>query len=144
MNIAMTERRGSTAQLLKDKVSLVTGSTSGIGLGIARALAASGSAVVLNGFGKPEEIKATQAAIVADFGVKVAYSGRGHDQARSSIAEMITMTLDTFGRLDILVNNAGIQHVAPLAGIPGREVGRDPRDQSSARRSTPRGSRCRP
>ena len=61
MNIAMTERGASTAQLLKDKVSLVTGSTSGIGLGIARALAAAGSAVVLNGFGKPEEIKATQA-----------------------------------------------------------------------------------
>ena len=52
MNIAMTERGASTAQLLKDKVSLVTGSTSGIGLGIARALAASGAAVVLNGFGK--------------------------------------------------------------------------------------------
>ena len=75
MNIAMTERGASTAQLLKDKVSLVTGSTSGIGLGIARALAASGSAVVLNGFGKPEEIEATQAAIIPDFGVKVAYSG---------------------------------------------------------------------
>ena len=60
MNIAMTERGVSTAQPLKDKVSLVTGSTSGIGLGIARALAAAGSAVVLNGFGKPEEIEATQ------------------------------------------------------------------------------------
>ena len=117
MNIAMTERRGSTAQLLKDKVSLVTGSTSGIGLGIARALAASGSAVVLNGFGKAEEIKATQAAIVADFGVKVAYSGADMTNP-DSIAEMITMTLDTFGRLDVLVNNAGIQHVAPLQEFP--------------------------
>ena len=117
MNIAMTERRGSTAQLLKDKVSLVTGSTSGIGLGIARALAASGSAVVLNGFGKPEEIKATQAAIGADFGVKVAYSGADMTNPHS-IAEMITMTLDSFGRLDVLVNNAGIQHVAPLQEFP--------------------------
>jgi 3-hydroxybutyrate dehydrogenase len=107
----MTERRGSTAQLLKDKVSLVTGSTSGIGLGITRALAASGSAVVLNGFGKAEEIKATQAAIGADFGVKVAYSGADMTNPHS-IAEMITMTLDSFGRLDVLVNNAGISAVA--------------------------------
>ena len=117
MNIATTERRGSTAQLLKDKVSLVTGSTSGIGLGIARALAASGSAVVLNGFGKAEEIKATQAAIGADFGVKVAYSGADMTNP-NSIAEMIKMTLNSFGRLDVLVNNAGIQHVAPLQEFP--------------------------
>jgi len=96
---------------------LVTGSTSGIGLGIARALAASGSAVVLNGFGKAEEIKATQAAIGADFGVKVAYSGADMTNP-DSIAEMIKMTLDTFGRLDVLVNNAGIQHVAPLQEFP--------------------------
>lgn len=60
MTIAMTERAISAAKPLKDKVSLVTGSTSGIGLGIARALAAAGSAVVLNGFGAPEEVKATQ------------------------------------------------------------------------------------
>jgi 3-hydroxybutyrate dehydrogenase len=117
MNIAVTERAGSTAHHLKDKVSLVTGSTSGIGLGIARALAASGSAVVLNGFGKPEEIKATQAAVGADFGVKVAYSGADMTDP-DSIAEMIKMTLDTFGRLDVLVNNAGIQHVAPLQEFP--------------------------
>ena len=91
MNIAMTERGASTAQLLKDKVSLVTGSTSGIGLGIARAFAASGAAVVLNGFGKPEEIKATQAAITSDFGVKVAYSGADMTNP-DFIAEMIKMT----------------------------------------------------
>ena len=93
------------------------GSTSGIGLGIARAFAASGAAVVLNGFGKTEEIKATQAAITSDFGVKVAYSGADMTNP-DSIAEMIKMTLDTFGRLDVLVNNAGIQHVAPLQEFP--------------------------
>ena len=60
MNIAMTEGRPAASQSLKDKVSLVTGSTSGIGLGIARTLASVGSAVVLNEFGKPEEIAATQ------------------------------------------------------------------------------------
>ena len=117
MNIAMTERGAAIAHTLKDKVSLVTGSTSGIGLGIARAFAESGAAVVLNGFGKPEEIKATQAAITSDFGVKVAYSGADMTNP-DSIAEMIKMTLDTFGRLDVLVNNAGIQHVAPLQEFP--------------------------
>ena len=61
--------------MLEGKVALITGSTSGIGLGIARALAGEGAAVVLNGFGKPEEIAASQDGIRSDFGVKVAYSG---------------------------------------------------------------------
>ena len=117
MNIAMTERGVAAAQPLKDKVSLVTGSTSGIGLGIARALAAAGSAVVLNGFGKPEEIEATQSAIGSDFGVPVAYSTADMSNPQS-IAEMVKMTLEKFGSLDILVNNAGIQHVAPLQEFP--------------------------
>src|SRR5262245_16547034 len=118
MNIAAAERKAAAAPShLKGKVSLVTGSTSGIGLGIARALAASGSAVVLNGFGKPEEIKAAQDAVVADFGVPVAYSGADMSKP-DSIAEMIRTILDKFGRLDVLVNNAGIQHVAPLQEFP--------------------------
>ena len=118
MNIALAERGASTVQApLKDKVSLVTGSTSGIGLGIARALAAAGAAVVLNGFGKPEEIEATRASINSDLGVPVAYSGADMSNP-NSIAEMIEMTLGRFGRLDILVNNAGIQHVAPLQEFP--------------------------
>jgi 3-hydroxybutyrate dehydrogenase len=117
MNIAMTQREISAAKPLKDKVSLVTGSTSGIGLGIARALAAAGSAVVLNGFGKPEEIKSTQASITSEFGVSVSYSAADMSDP-TSIEEMIKMALDTFGSLDILVNNAGIQHVAPLQEFP--------------------------
>jgi 3-hydroxybutyrate dehydrogenase len=117
MTIAMTERTISAAKPLKDKVSLVTGSTSGIGLGIARALAATGSAVVLNGFGAPEEIKATQASIGADFGVPVAFSGADMTKPEQ-IAEMVHMALDMFGSLDVLVNNAGIQHVAPLQDFP--------------------------
>ena len=118
MNVAMTERSAIATQTpLKDKVALVTGSTSGIGLGIARALAASGAAVVLNGFGKPEEIAATQEAIGADFGVPVAFSGADMSKP-DSIAGMIDMTLERFGKLDILVNNAGIQHVAPLQEFP--------------------------
>lgn len=102
---------------LEGKVSLVTGSTSGIGLGIARALAAAGSAVVLNGFGRPEDIAETQAKIVSEYGVKARYSPADMSKA-APIAGMIAMTLDNFGRLDVLVNNAGIQHVAPLEQFP--------------------------
>ncbi|HEU4476042.1 MAG TPA: SDR family NAD(P)-dependent oxidoreductase, partial [Methyloceanibacter sp.] len=75
MNILATERSASATQSpLKNKIALVTGSTSGIGLGIARALAAAGAGVVLIGFGDPEEIEATQQAIGTEFGVPVAYS----------------------------------------------------------------------
>jgi 3-hydroxybutyrate dehydrogenase len=117
MNIAMTEGKPSASPSLKGKVSLVTGSTSGIGLGIARALAGAGSSIVLNGFGKPEEIAAARDGIANDFGVAVEYSGADMSNP-ASIAEMIDTTLGKFGRLDILVNNAGIQHVAPLQEFP--------------------------
>jgi 3-hydroxybutyrate dehydrogenase len=117
MNLAMTERGTAATQPLKDKVSLVTGSTSGIGLGIARALAGAGSAVILNGFGKPEDIEAAQAGITSDFGVEVAYSGADMSKPES-IAEMMDMAIGKFGAVDVLVNNAGIQHVAPLPEFP--------------------------
>jgi 3-hydroxybutyrate dehydrogenase len=117
MNIQAPFRLEPSMRSLEGKVSLVTGSTSGIGLGIARALAAAGSAVVLNGFGRPEEIVETQARLVSKFGVRARYSPADMSKA-AAIAEMIAMTLDEFGRLDILVNNAGIQHVAPLEQFP--------------------------
>ena len=117
MNIATTERGSSAAHWLKHKTSLITGSTSGIGLGIARALAAVGSSIILNGFGKPEEIAATKKAIASDFGVKVDYSGADMSDP-ASIAEMMETTLASFGSVDVLVNNAGIQHVAPLQDFP--------------------------
>jgi 3-hydroxybutyrate dehydrogenase len=102
---------------LHGKAALVTGSTSGIGLGIARAFAAAGADVVLNGLGNRDDIVATQAAIVSEFNVKALYSPADMAKA-ASIADMIAMTIDTFGRIDILVNNAGIQHVAPIEQFP--------------------------
>jgi 3-hydroxybutyrate dehydrogenase len=102
---------------LAGKVSLVTGSTSGIGLGVARALADAGSAVVLNGFGVAAEIAKTKDQLAAEFGVKVSYSAADMTKPEA-IAEMIAATLTEYGRLDVLVNNAGIQYVAPLDQFP--------------------------
>jgi 3-hydroxybutyrate dehydrogenase len=117
MDLATIERSPAAAQSLKGKVSLVTGSTSGIGLGIARALAAAGSAVILNGFGKPEEIDAAKKAIASDFRVKVDYSAADMSKP-DSIAEMMETALASFGSVDVVVNNAGIQYVAPLHEFP--------------------------
>ena len=117
MNIAIKPENINIREALAGKVSLVTGSTSGIGLGIARALAAAGSEIVLNGFGKPEEVADLQARIASDFKVRVSYSPADMSKP-AAIQEMIENTLKSSGRLDILVNNAGIQHVAPLQDFP--------------------------
>src|SRR5262245_6642277 len=117
MNIAMMQRNSLAVPSLSGKVSLVTGSTSGIGLGIARALAAAGSAIVLNGFAKPEEATALQQQFGDDFQVPVSFSGA--DMSRpEAIGGLIDMALRKHGRIDIVVNNAGIQHVAPLQDFP--------------------------
>jgi 3-hydroxybutyrate dehydrogenase len=117
MNIAIRPDNSKTGQALVSKVSLVTGSTSGIGLGIARALAAAGSEIVLNGFGKPEEIADVQAKIVSDFNVRVSYSPADMSKPQA-IRDMVETALRSSGRIDVLVNNAGIQHVAPLQDFP--------------------------
>jgi 3-hydroxybutyrate dehydrogenase len=117
MNIAVKPEDIKSPQALAGKVSLITGSTSGIGWGIAHALAAAGSEVVLNGFGKPEDVAAAQQKIATECGVRVSYSPADMSKP-AAIADMIEGILQSFGRLDILVNNAGIQHVAPLQDFP--------------------------
>ena len=117
MNIAVKPQNIDSREALSGKVSLVTGSTGGIGLGIARSLAAAGSEVVLNGFGKPEEVADVRARLSTEFKVRVSYSPADMSKP-AEIREMIETTLQSFGRLDILVNNAGIQHVAALQEFP--------------------------
>jgi 3-hydroxybutyrate dehydrogenase len=103
--------------MLQGKSAVVTGSTSGIGLGIARALAAQGANVMLNGFGERSEIEAIRAGLERECGVSVIHSPA--DMTRpSEIAEMIERAQRQFGQVDILVNNAGIQHVAPVEEFP--------------------------
>jgi 3-hydroxybutyrate dehydrogenase len=105
------------AARLAGKAALVTGSTSGIGLSIARALAEAGANVTLNGFGEPDEIERIRREIAAGAGVEVRYSAA--DVARGEqAAAMVREAERAFGRLDILVNNAGIQHVAPIHEFP--------------------------
>jgi len=103
--------------MLKGKSALVTGSTSGIGLGIARALAADGANVTINGFGDKAAIEKERSAIEKEFGVKAVYSPADMTKP-AEIADMVKTAEKTFGSLDVLVNNAGIQFVAPIEEFP--------------------------
>jgi 3-hydroxybutyrate dehydrogenase len=99
------------------KAALITGSTSGIGLGIATAFARAGMDVTLNGLGDAAEIERTRAALAAETGATVRYDGANLMQAEAC-AGMVEAALETFGRLDVLVNNAGIQFVSPIEDFP--------------------------
>ncbi|GAB3187920.1 3-hydroxybutyrate dehydrogenase [Hydrogenophaga aquatica] len=99
--------------MLKNKTALVTGSTSGIGLGIAKALARQGANIVLNGFGDVEAAKAE----VAGLGVQVLYHGADMSKP-AEIEDMMASAAKAFGQVDVLVNNAGIQHVSNIEDFP--------------------------
>jgi 3-hydroxybutyrate dehydrogenase len=102
---------------LSTRTALVTGSTSGIGLAIARALAKDGANVVINGMGEPAEIEKARAGLEKEFGVKAIYDGA--DMAKpAEIAALVAGAQKRFGSLDILVNNAGIQFVSPIEDFP--------------------------
>lgn len=103
--------------MIKDKVAVITGSTSGIGLGIAHGLAQAGAHIVLNGFGDRAEIENTRAEIEAASGSQVVYNSADMSKPAEIVA-MITETHERLGSVDILVNNAGIQKVAPIEEFP--------------------------
>ena len=96
---------------------VVTGSTSGIGLGIARAFAAEGANIIINGFGKPEEIEAARTELDSLGGGTVLYHGADMTKPEE-IADLIATAEKNFGTVDVLVNNAGIQHVAKIEEFP--------------------------
>jgi 3-hydroxybutyrate dehydrogenase len=105
------------AFMLKGKVALVTGSTSGIGLSIARTFAQDGANVVINGFGDKDAIEKERSGIEKDFGVKALYSGADMSKG-DQIAQMVAEAEAKLGSVDVLVNNAGIQFVSPIEEFP--------------------------
>ena len=118
MLMTKTDRPTPQAQReLQGRTAIVTGSTSGIGLGIARALAQRGANVVLNGFGDASEIEIVRAALAREHAVDVGYDGADMSKPEA-IARMVAAAAERFGQVDIVVNNAGIQHVSPIEQFP--------------------------
>jgi 3-hydroxybutyrate dehydrogenase len=112
------QKQMDIARPLAGKVAVVTGSTSGIGLGIARSFAQAGADVVINGLGKPEDIERVLSELEWDNpGSRIVYNGANLMKGEDA-ATLVQQTLDGFGRVDILVNNAGIQHVSPIEHFP--------------------------
>ena len=103
--------------MLQGQCAIVTGSTSGIGLGIARSLSAAGVHLMLNGFGDAAQIESLRAGLAREFGVKVSYSGADMSKP-DQIRQMVKAAQEELGSVDILVNNAGIQHTAPIESFP--------------------------
>lgn len=103
--------------MLKGLNAVVTGSTSGIGLGIANVLAGKGANLVINGFGDTGEIEKERAGLEAKYGVKVVYSGADISKA-DEVKGMVDLCVDSFGSIDVLVNNAGIQYTEAAEDFP--------------------------
>lgn len=103
--------------MLKGKTAIVTGSTSGIGQGMARALAKAGANVMLNGLGDAGQIEKDRAAMEQETGARIAYNGADMTKP-DQIENLIRQTKQTFGSVDIIINNAGVQHVAPIDEFP--------------------------
>src|SRR5262245_54623122 len=117
MVAAIAGARHRRTTMLQGKTAIVTGSTRGIGLGIADPFARAGANIVLNGFGEAMEIERLRCDMSKRTGAKVVYSPADMSKARA-IENMVRQTAETFGAVDILVNNAGIQHVAPIEEFP--------------------------
>lgn len=115
--LAMTYEKDRTPTMLKGKTAIVTGSTSGIGQGMALALAQAGCNVMLNGLGDAAAIEAERAKMEKDTGSKIAFNGADMTKPEQ-IEAMIKETKAKFGSVDIIVNNAGVQHVAPVDEFP--------------------------
>jgi 3-hydroxybutyrate dehydrogenase len=106
--------------MLKGRVAIVTGSTSGIGLGVAKVLAGQGADVVLNGFGDASEIEAIRGGIERAHGVRAVYDGADMSKG-SAVRSLVAATVEKLGHVDILVNNAGIQFTAPVEEFPAEK-----------------------
>ena len=117
MALTALQTAATRSRPLAGRVALVTGSTSGVGLGIAESLAGEGSHLVLNGFGDPTEIERTREMLADLHGVEVIHAPADLSMP-GQIGEMVAFAHDVLGPIDILVNNAGIQHVAPVGEFP--------------------------
>jgi 3-hydroxybutyrate dehydrogenase len=117
MTKEQSQAHASSERALAGRAAIVTGSTSGIGLGIAEALARQGASILINGFGDPDEIERLRARLAAEHGVRALFDGADMSKPEA-IARMAARAADELGPVDILVNNAGIQHVSPIESFP--------------------------